>query len=107
MLKSDNQIVGNAYWDPKSGRAKLIVAVPAQRADGRLLGAFAAELNLAPVQLLLRSFAPDSAGAVHLVNTRGAAIASSDGVTEQIIKNPIPPPTMKKSSRHDSTIFAW
>jgi diguanylate cyclase (GGDEF)-like protein len=95
-LKSDNQIVGNAYWDPKSGRAKLIVAVPAQRADGRLLGAFAAELNLAPVQLLLRSFAPDSSGAVHLVNTRGAAIASSDGVTEQIIKNPLPPPTMKK-----------
>ncbi|HEX9606766.1 MAG TPA: PDC sensor domain-containing protein, partial [Gemmatimonadaceae bacterium] len=33
-LKSDNQIVGDAYWDSKSGRAKLIVAVPAQRADG-------------------------------------------------------------------------
>src|SRR5450759_3180684 len=53
-LKSDNQIVGDAYWDPKSGRAKLIVAVPALRADGRILGAFAAELTLAPVQMLLR-----------------------------------------------------
>jgi diguanylate cyclase (GGDEF)-like protein len=106
-LKSDNQIVGNAYWDPKSGRAKLIVAVPAQRADGRLLGAFAAELNLAPVQLLLRSFAPDSAGAVHLVNTRGAAIASSDGVTEQILKNPIPPPTMKKLRERARAPFAY
>ena len=74
-LKSDNQIVGDAYWDPKSGRAKLIVAVPAQRADGRLLGAFAAELNLAPVQMLLRSFAPESTGAIHLVNAGGAAIA--------------------------------
>ncbi|MFL5478259.1 MAG: PDC sensor domain-containing protein, partial [Gemmatimonadaceae bacterium] len=61
-LKTENQIVGDAYWDPVSKRAKLIVAVPAQRADGRLLGAFAAELNLAPVQLLLRSFALDSAG---------------------------------------------
>ena len=106
-LKSDNQIVGNAYWDPKSGRAKLIVAVPAQRADGRLLGAFAAELNLAPVQLLLRSFAPDSTGAVHLVNTRGAAIASSDGITEQIIKNPIPPPTMKKLRERARAPFAY
>ena len=106
-LKSDNQIVGNAYWDPKSGRAKLIVAVPAQRADGRLLGAFAAELNLAPVQLLLRSFAPDSTGAVHLVNSRGAAIASSDGVTEQIIKNPIPPPTMKKLRERARAPFAY
>src|SRR4051812_4192355 len=95
-LKSDNQIVGDAYWDPVAKRAKLIVAVPAQRADGRLLGAFAAELNLAPVQLLLRSFAPDSAGAIHLVNTRGSIIASSDGVTEALIRSPMPPPTMKK-----------
>ncbi len=86
-LKSDNQIVGDAYWDPVAKRAKLIVAVPAQRADGRLLGAFAAELNLAPVQLLLRSFAPDSTGAIHLVNTKGAAIASSDGVSEQLIES--------------------
>jgi len=95
-LKSDNQIVGDAYWDPVAKRAKLIVAVPAQRADGRLLGAFAAELNLAPVQLLLRSFAPDSTGAIHLVNTKGAAIASSDGVSEQLIKSPLPAATMKK-----------
>src|SRR6266581_3554876 len=95
-LKSDNQIVGDAYWDPVAKRAKLIVAVPAQRADGRLLGAFAAELNLAPVQLLLRSFALDSTGAIHLVNTKGAAIASSDGISEQLIKYPLPPSTMKK-----------
>src|SRR2546423_2904985 len=95
-LKLDNQIVGEPYWDPVAKRAKLIVAVPAQRADGRLLGAFAAELNLAPVQLLLRSFAPDSTGAIHLVNTRGPIIASSDGINELLIRSPMPPPTMKK-----------
>jgi diguanylate cyclase (GGDEF)-like protein len=106
-LKSDNQIVGDAYWDPKSGRAKLIVAVPAQRADGRLLGAFAAELNLAPVQMLLRSFAPDSTGAVHLVNSRGAAIASSAGVTEQLLRNPIQAATMKKLRERARAPFAY
>jgi diguanylate cyclase (GGDEF)-like protein len=95
-LKSDNQIVGDAYWDPVAKRAKLIVAVPAQRADGRLLGAFAAELNLAPVQMLLRSFALDSTGAIHLVNIKGAAIASSERVTEDLIKKPMPSTTMKK-----------
>ncbi|HEY4735108.1 MAG TPA: diguanylate cyclase [Gemmatimonadaceae bacterium] len=95
-LKTENQIVGDAYWDPVSKRAKLIVAVPAQRADGRLLGAFAAELNLAPVQLLLRSFALDSAGAIQLVNTRGGPIASSEGVSETLIKNKMSPATMKK-----------
>jgi diguanylate cyclase (GGDEF)-like protein len=106
-LKSDNQIVGDAYWDPKSGRAKLIVAVPAQRADGRLLGAFAAELNLAPVQMLLRSFAPDSTGAIHLVNLRGAAIASSDRMSAELIKNPIPPATMKKLKERARAPFAF
>ncbi len=95
-LRSDNQIVGDAYWDAKSGRAKLIVAVPAQRADGRLLGAFAAELNLAPVQLLLRSFAADSTGRIHLVNIRGSVIASSEKVTADLLKHPMPPLTMKK-----------
>jgi len=106
-LRSDNQIVGDAYWDPKTRRAKLIVAVPAQRADGRLLGAFAAELNLAPVQLLLRSFAPDSTGAIHLVNTKGAAIASSDGISEQLIKYPLPPSTMKKLRERARAPFSY
>ncbi|HEX9309405.1 MAG TPA: diguanylate cyclase [Gemmatimonadaceae bacterium] len=106
-LRADNQIVGDAYWDPKTGRAKLIVAVPAQRADGRLLGAFAAELNLAPVQLLLRSFAPDSTGAIHLVNTRGAAIASSERVSEQLVKNPLPAATMKQLRERARAPFAY
>ncbi|MFN2636483.1 MAG: diguanylate cyclase [Gemmatimonadaceae bacterium] len=94
-LRSDNQLVGDAYWDPASKRAKLIVAVPAQRADGRLIGAFAAELNLAPVQLLLRSFAPDSDGAIHLMNTKGALIASSRPATAVEMRAPMAPATMK------------
>src|SRR3954469_24528930 len=106
-LRSDNQIVGDAYWDPKSGRAKLIVAVPAQRADGRLLGAFAAELNLAPVQMLLRSFAADSTGRIHLVNIKGGAIASSEGVTEQLLKHPMPPATMKKLRERARAPFSY
>src|SRR3954463_14677805 len=106
-LRSDNQIVGDAYWDPKSGRAKLIVAVPAQRADGRLLGAFAAELNLTPVQMLLRSFAADSTGRIHLVNIKGAPIASSDRVTENMLKHPMPAVTMKRLREQARAPFAY
>jgi diguanylate cyclase (GGDEF)-like protein len=94
-LRSETQIVGDAYWDQKAGRAKLVVAVPAQRADGRLIGAFAAELNLAPVRLLLRSFAPDS-GAIFLVNAKGYPIASSQGMNPVLVKTRMQPPTMKK-----------
>src|SRR5438874_9978297 len=106
-LKSDNQIVGDAYWDPVAKRAKLIVAVPAQRADGRLLGAFAAELNLAPVQLLLRSFAPDSTGAIHLVTTTGGLIVCSYEETEQLIKTPIPASSMKKLIERSKAPFEY
>ena len=95
-LRSESQIVGDVYWDAKAGRAKLVVAVPAQRADGRLIGAFAAELNLAPVRILLRSFSPESDGAIFLVNTKGFPIASSEGMTEVLVKTRMQPPTMKK-----------
>ena len=106
-LRADNQIVGEAYWDTKAGRAKLMVAVPAQRADGRLIGAFAAELNLAPIHLLLRSFAPDSSGSIYLVNIRGAAIASSEGISLQLVKTPLPAPTMKKLRERARAPFGY
>ena len=106
-MRADNQIVGDVYWDAKAGRAKLIIAVPAQRADGRLLGAFAAELNLVPVQMLLRSFAADSTGAIHLVNTRGALIASSGGISEQLVKTPLPAETMKKLRARARSPFGY
>jgi len=106
-LRADNQIVGTAFWDEKAGRAKLIVAVPAQRADGRLIGAFAAELNLAPVHLLLRSFAPDSSGAIYLVSTNGAPVASSETITKQLVNSPMPPTTMKKLRERARAPFAF
>src|SRR3954451_3206829 len=95
-LRSENQIVGETYWDAKAKRAKLIVAVPAQRADGRLIGAFAAELNLAPVKLLLRSFAPDTSGAIFILTLKGSPIASSEPTTPLLVKMRMPPLTMKK-----------
>jgi len=106
-LRSENQIVGNAYWDAKAGRAKLVVAVPAQRADGRQIGAFAAELNLAPIHLLLRSFAPDSSGVIYLVNTRGALIASSDVLTPKLVQTPMQPPAMKKLRERARAPFGY
>ncbi len=106
-LRADNQIVGDAYWDQKSNKAKLIVAVPAQLADGRLIGAFAAQLNLAPIQSLLRSFAPENNGTIYLVNMRGNAIASSGGVTQMLVRMPMPTSTMKKLRENARSSFTY
>jgi hypothetical protein len=76
-LRVESQLVGGAYWDEKAGKGKLVIAVPVQRLENtRPIGAFAAELNLSPLQRVLRSFAPDTNGAVYLVTTDGAVVAS-------------------------------
>ena len=106
-LHSETQIVGDAYWDPKAGRAKLLVAVPAQRADGRIIGAFAAELNLAPIRTLLRAFARDSTGKIFLVNNKGYPIAGSEGMTQVLVNTRMPPPTMKKLLKSARAPFSY
>jgi len=107
LLRSEGQIVGEPYWDEKAGKAKLVVAVPAQRPDGRLIGAFAAELNLAPVRLLLRSFAPDTSASIYLVTTRGGPIASSGVMTSVLVRTLMPPLTMKRLLKSSRTPFAY
>ena len=107
VLRSESQIVGDVYWDATARRAKLVVAVPAQRADGRLIGAFAAELNLAPVRLLLRSFSPDASGAIFLINTKGYPISSSEGISEVLVKTRMQPPTMKRLLESARSPFSY
>jgi len=104
-LRAQGQVVGNAYWDAKAGKGKLVVAVPVQRPDGRLIGAFAAEINLAPMQGLLREFAHDSSGAIHLMNASGALIASSDGISARLMKTRLRPATLERlGKRRDAAV---
>lgn len=85
-LRREGQVVGDAYWDGKSRRAKLIVAVPVNRQDGAMAGAFAVEMNLTPVQNALGSILRDSVnGRVYLVNDSGAVVASSRGVSQELL----------------------
>ncbi len=93
-LRAESQFVGSPYWDTKTGNGKLLVAVPVRRAGGQLLGAFAAELNLTPVQELLRSFSPDTAGAIYVMSTNGSLIASSSGISPLLIRTQVPPTTL-------------
>ena len=39
--RQTGQVIGDVYWDAKSNRGKLIVAVPVTRSDAKLMGAFA------------------------------------------------------------------
>jgi diguanylate cyclase (GGDEF)-like protein len=77
-LRQRGRVVAPAYWDEKTGMRKAIVAVPVMRADGQLMGAFAADANLAPLSQLLRDFAPDSVrGGAYLMSDSGVVVTSA------------------------------
>ena len=83
-MRQRGRVVASAYWDEKTGMRKVIVAVPVQRADGQLMGAFAADVNLAPMSKLLRDFAPDSArGGAYLVSDSGVVVTTAYAVAER------------------------
>jgi diguanylate cyclase (GGDEF)-like protein len=111
-LRSQNQVVGDAYWDAKAKKGKLVVAVPVQRADGRLIGAFAAEVNLAAMQGILREFAHDSAaGSIHLVTAaaggNSAFIASSRGISAPLMATRLPRATLERLTRRENAVVRF
>lgn len=100
-LRSDGHLVGGAYWDDKAGKGKLIVVVPVRHADGRMIGAFAAELTLAPIDAMLRSFAPDSATVLQVTDDAGALVASSAGSSAQLMRTKLPRETLDRLFTQD------
>ncbi len=90
LLRTEGQFVGTPQWDSSARIGKLLIGVPINRADGRVIGAFAAELNLGPIAGLMKSFAPDSSALIYLVTGTGNMIASSHGVTSQVLRTRLP-----------------
>ena len=107
-LRQENQLVGQPYWDAKEKKGKLMVAVPVQRADGRLIGSFAAELNLAPVRSVLRSFARDTVtGGAYLVSQDGALIAATSGIDAQLLRSKLDPKTNARLARAEGRSMSY
>ncbi len=94
VMRQGNQVVGDASWNEKAGKGKLLVAVPVTRADGQIIGAFAAEVALAPVQSLLRDFASGGEVALSLVSEDGALVATSGEISEAVLKTRVAEPTL-------------
>ena len=89
IMRQGNQLVGDASWNEKTNKGKLLVAVPVTRADGQIIGAFAAEIALAPVQSMLREFA--AAGpSLALTSESGDVMATSGDLTADVLKTKIP-----------------
>jgi diguanylate cyclase (GGDEF)-like protein len=84
-LSANNAVVGEASWDESLGKGVLLVAVPIQRGEGRILGALAAKLNLRGAEKGLRAFAPRD-GQVYLMTLTGTMIAASGESSAQLMR---------------------
>ena len=107
-LRQENQLVGQPYWDERVKKGKVMVAVPVQRADGRLIGSFAAELNLAPIRSVLKAYARDTiTGGAYLVSETGGLLAATSGIDAKLLRSRIDPKTHQRLARAEGKSLSY
>jgi diguanylate cyclase (GGDEF)-like protein len=87
-LSSNGAVVGTATWDSSLQKGVLVVAVPVERGEGRMLGVMAARLNLRGAEKGLRAFAPRG-GQVTLMTITGGIMASSGESSAELMKTTV------------------
>jgi HAMP domain-containing protein/uncharacterized protein YjiS (DUF1127 family) len=105
-LSTNGAIVGQASWDPSLGKGTLVVAVPVQRGEGRILGALAARLSLRGAEKGLRAFAPRG-GQVFVFTLTGTAIASSAESSAELMAATLKPRSLDRLKSREGLIVAY
>jgi len=106
-LSSTNAVVGEAFWDQSLGMGMLLVAVPVQRADGRLLGALAARLNLRGAKDGLLTFAPGTYGQVYLIATGGKLIVNSLTSSAELMRLSLKPAVLERLMKREGAVLTY
>lgn len=94
-LRTGDAFVGDPYWDAALGRAGIMLAVPIRQADGRLLGAFTAKLNLRSVADILQRFSPGDPGDVYLMTDQGRLVIRSRLSSAELMRTKLPKATIQ------------
>jgi diguanylate cyclase (GGDEF)-like protein len=106
-LAANDALVGKAYWDRSLGKGILVVAVSVQRADGAMMGALVARLNLRGVEDGLRAFAPSTSGQMYLMNTDGSLIASSSTSSAQVMRTKLNQKVLDRLKAREGSIVSY
>ena len=106
-LSATNAVVGEAFWDQSLGMGILLVAVPVQRADGRLLGALAARLNLRGAKDGLLTFAPGKYGQIYLIGTGGNLIVNSLTTSAELMRLSLKPGILERLTKREGAVLTY
>src|SRR5207244_4810015 len=100
-IRTDNAVVGDAYWDAASEKGVVVFAVPIYQTGGRFLGALTAKLDLSAVHRLLRRFAAGTAGRVYLITVAGQPVAGSEAEREDLMQRHLDSAVTQRLLEHE------
>jgi diguanylate cyclase (GGDEF)-like protein len=106
-LATSDALIGDATWDESLGKGILLVAVPVQRADGRMVGALAARLNLRGAEEGLRAFAPSTSGQMYLMTTEGSLIAGSQSGSSELMRSKLKQKVLDKLKAREGSVVNY
>ena len=106
-LSSTHAVVGEASWDEALSKGILLVAVPVQGSDGRIVGALAARLNLRGAEQGLRAFAPGTSGRSYLVGNAGNLIVSSLTNTPDLMQVTLKPGLLQRLIKREGAVLTY
>jgi diguanylate cyclase (GGDEF)-like protein len=105
-LSTNNALVGQASWDPTLTKGVVMVAVPVERGEGRMLGVLAARLNLQGAQKGLRAFAPRG-GQVQLITITGAMIVGSAETSAELMQARMKPRAVDRLKSREGRVVSY
>ena len=107
VLRTERQLVGDAYWDRSAGRGKLLVAIPVQRPNGQIIGGLVAEVSISALQRVLGVLAPDTVVTIQLATADGALIASSREVSPRLLSRSLERRVLERLTRQEGRVLSY
>lgn len=105
-LSTNNALIGQASWDESLTKGVVVVAVPVERGEGRMLGALAARLSLRGAQKGLRAFAPRG-GEVYLTTITGAMIVGTAESSAELMKTRMKPRSLDRLKSREGRVVSY
>jgi len=93
VLPANGAHVGEPYWDAGLAKPAIVLAVPIREADGRVLGALSAKVNLRTIADVLEHLTPHGAGEIYVMTDEGRLVLSSRGSSAELMRTKLPSTT--------------
>jgi diguanylate cyclase (GGDEF)-like protein len=107
QARSDNPLLGAAYWDEQTKQSAMTIAVPINDANGNLLGLVAARLNFQSVEKMMQRLRNRETGQMYLIDTTGKVITTSQGMSPSLKDARLPATVTRAMNEEGNPLFGF